>query len=175
MPRALRIQAEDAVYHLTGQGNSGGPLFLDDADRRRYLLLLGMAVDRYGWHCYGFCLMTTHYHLHVMTPEPNLARGMQWLNGVYAQCFNKRHAHEGHVLRGRYKSTLVEREGHFLEVVRYVALNPVRAGICASPRDWPWSSYPALIRIARAPRFLELFGTPEKAARKRLVSFVEGP
>jgi putative transposase len=181
VPRPLRIQAADAVYHLIGRGNSGLPIFLDDRDRRLFLLLLGLAIDRYGWHCYGFCLMTTHYHLLVMTPEPNLARGMQWLNSVYAQRFNKRHAHAGHVFRGRYHSTLVEREGHLVELHRYLPLNPVRAGACKSPREWLWSSYPAVIGLVRPPSFLdvpavlELFGGDEKVARKRFVAFVEGP
>jgi putative transposase len=181
MPRPLRIQAEDAVYHVAGRGNSHLPIFLDDRDRQLFLILLGLAVGRYGWHCYGFCLMTTHYHLLVMTPEPNIARGMQWLNGVYAQRFNKRHAHGGHVFRGRYQSTLVEGEGHLVELHRYLPLNPVRAGICKSPREYAWSSYPALIGLAPPPGCLdlpavvELFGGSGKVARKRLVAFVEGP
>jgi putative transposase len=181
MPRPLRIQAEDAIYHLSGRANSELPIFLDDRDRQLFLSLFAFVVDRFGWHCYAYCLMTTHFHLLAMTPEPNLARGMQWLNGVYAQRFNKRHAHAGHVFRGRYSSTLVEREGHLVELHRYLPLNPVRAGACKSPRAWLWSSYPALIGVAPIPSFLdvaavlELFGSSEKAARQRLVAFVEGP
>ena len=144
-------------------------------------MLLGLLVDRYGWHCYGYCLMTTHYHLLVMTPRPDLARGMQWLNGLYAQMFNRRHAHEGHVFRGRYNSTLVEAEGHLVELHRYLPLNPVRAGVCGSPSDWPWSSYRATIGLDPAPGFLmlgpvlELFAVSEGVARKRFAAFVEGP
>jgi putative transposase len=180
-PRPHRIQAAGAIYHLTSRGNSGRPIFLDDRDRQLFLMLFGMVVDRYGWHCYGFCLMTTHYHLLVMTPRPDLARGMQLLNGLYAQRFNRRHAHEGHVFRGRYHSTLVEREGHLVELHRYLSLNPVRAGVCQSPHDWPWSGYRATIGVERAPSFLtvepilELFAGSEGTARKRLVAFVEGP
>jgi putative transposase len=181
MPRPHRIQAADAIYHITGQGNSGGPVFCNDRDREAFLVLLAFAVERYGCHCYCYCLMTTHYHLVVMTPEPNLARAMQWLLGVYAQMFNRRHAHSGHVFRGRYGSTLIEREGHLVEVFRYVFLNPVRAGICGSPRHYPWSSYRATIGLEPTPNFLrvepilELFAGGEAAARKRLVAFVEGP
>jgi REP-associated tyrosine transposase len=181
MPRPHRIQAAGAIYHITGRGNSGLPVFRDDRDRQTFLMLVAMVVERYGWHCYGFCLMTTHYHLLVMTPKPDLARGMQWLNGLYAQMFNRRHVHEGHVFRGRYNSALVEGEGHLVELHRYLSLNPVRAGICRSPREWPWSSYRAAIGVDRAPSFLmvepilELFGGSEGAARKRLAAFVEGP
>jgi REP element-mobilizing transposase RayT len=86
-PARFASRAEDAVYHLIGRGNSRRPIFLDDHDRNRFLVLLGFVVDRYRWHCYGFCLMTTHYHLLVMTPEPNLARGMQWLNAAVLELF----------------------------------------------------------------------------------------
>jgi putative transposase len=181
MPRPHRVQAAGAIYHVTGRGNSGQPIFIDDRDRQLFLILVSLVVERYGWHCYAFCLMTTHYHLLVMTPRPDLARGMQWLNGVYAQRFNKRHVHAGHVFRGRYSSTLVEREGHLVELLRYISLNPVRAGICRSPRDYFWSSYRATIGVDRAPSFLrvapvlELFASSEATARKRLVAFVEVP
>jgi putative transposase len=181
MPRPHRVQAADAIYHITGRGNSGRPIFRDDRDREVFLLLLGLLVERYGWHCYGYCLMTTHYHLLVMTPKPDLARGMQWLNGVYAQRFNRRHAHGGHVFRGRYNSTHVEREGHLVELHRYLSLNPVRAGICRSPREYPWSSYRATIGLEPTPSFLtiepilELFASSNAIGRKRLVAFVQGP
>ena len=180
MPRPPRVQAADAIYHITGRGNSGRPIFRDDRDREVFLLLLSLLIERYGWQCYGYCLMTTHYHLLVMTPKPDLARGMQWLNGVYAQMFNRRHAHGGHVFRGRYNSTLVEREGHLVELHRYISLNPVRAGICRSAREYRWSSYRATIRLEPTPSFLtiepilELFAGSKATARKRLVAFVEG-
>jgi putative transposase len=181
MPRPHRIQAADAIYHITGQGNGGGAVFRDDRDREVFLVLLDLLVERLGWHCYAYCLMTTHYHLVVMTPEPNLARGMQWLLGVYAQMFNRRYSHHGHVFRGRYGSRLIERESHLVEVYRYVFLNPVRAGICRSPGEYRWSSYLATIGLEPVPGFLtiepilELFANSQATARKRLVAFVEGP
>jgi putative transposase len=180
MPRPLRIQAAGAIYHIAARGNSGRPIFLDDRDRKLFLTLFGMTVARYGWHCYGFCLMTTHYHLLVMTPEANLARGMQFLNGLYAQRFNKRHANEGHVFRGRYQSTLVEGNGHFVELCRYLPRNPIRAGMCKAAAEWPWSSYRATVGVDKAPTFLtvepilELFSTSVETARKRFAAFVDG-
>jgi putative transposase len=180
MPRPLRIQAAGAIYHIAARGNSGRPIFLDDRDRKLFLTLFEMTVVRYGWRCYGFCLMTTHYHLLVMTPEANLARGMQFLNGLYAQRFNKRHANEGHVFRGRYQSRLVEGDGHFVELCRYLPRNPIRAGMCKGAVDWPWSSYRATIGVDKAPTFLtvgpilELFSTSVETARKRFAAFVDG-
>jgi putative transposase len=179
VPRPHRIQAAGAIYHIAARGNSKQPIFLDDRDRKLFLTLLGLTVARYGWHCYAFCLMTTHYHLLVMTPDANLARGMQFLNGLYGQYFNRRHAHAGHVFRGRYHSTLVEGDGHFVELSKYLPRNPVRAGACKTPAEWLWSSYRATIGMEEAPGFLtvgpilELFSPSLEIARKRFADFVD--
>ncbi len=156
MARPLRIQFEDAVYHITSRGNAGQGIFLDDQDRRVLLATLGEVVERCGWICHAYCLMSNHYHLLIETPSPNLARGMQLLNGVYTQRFNRHHKRFGHVLQGRYKAILVEKESHLLELARYVVLNPVRARMVRSPRDWPWSSYRATAGELQAPDFLHV-------------------
>jgi putative transposase len=154
MARPLRIEYEGAVYHVTSRGNAQQDIFLADSDRELFLEILGDTVKRFGWICHAYCLMTNHYHLLVETPEPNLSRGMRQLNGVYTQAFNRGHTRTGHVLQGRFKAILVEKETHLLELVRYVALNPVRARAVRSARDWPWSSYRATAGIVEAPDFL---------------------
>jgi hypothetical protein len=124
--------------------------------------------------------MTTHFHILVETPDPNLARGMHRLNSTYAQAFNERHGTVGHLFESRYHSVLVESDGHLLERFRYIALNPVRAGLCAAPERWPWSSYRASIARTDAPPLLSLVkllryfdaGDPDRA-RARLRAFVE--
>jgi len=98
--------------------------------------------------------MTNHYHLLVETPEANLSRGMRHLNGVYTQAFNRRHMRVGHVLQGRFKSIVVEKESHLLELARYVVLNPVRAKIVRSAKDWPWLSYRSAAGMTDASSFL---------------------
>jgi hypothetical protein len=87
--------------------------------------------------------MTNHYHLLIETPDTNLSRGMRHLNGVYTQRFNRTHERVGHVMQGRFKSILVEKDSYLLELARYVVLNPVRARMVRSARDWRWSSYRA--------------------------------
>lgn len=87
--------------------------------------------------------MTNHYHLLIETPEGNLSQGMRQLNGVYTQLFNKLHGRTGHLLQGRYKAILIQKDSHLLEVCRYVVLNPVRAKMVAQPDDYAWSSYGA--------------------------------
>jgi len=143
MARPLRVQYEGAVYHVTSRGNAREKIFLTDDDRRRFLNVLDDVVSRYGWICHAYCLMSNHYHLLIETPAANLSRGMQFLNGVYTQSFNRHHKRVGHLLQGRFKAILVEKETHLLELARYVVLNPVRAKMVRSARDWPWSSYRA--------------------------------
>lgn len=178
MPRRPRLQIPGGSFHVTARGVARQPLFRDDDDRRWFLKLLAEVVTRLDWVCHGFCLMTTHYHLLVRTPNPDLARGMQYLNACYAQSFNRRHGETGHRLERRYHSTLIETDAHALEVLRYLALNPVRAGVCKSPEAWEWSSYSALTGRAPAPAFLAVdvvlgyFGSNSHRARTRLKAFV---
>ncbi len=156
MARPLRIEYAGALYHVTSRGNAGTKIFLDDEDRARFLEFLRSAVGRFDWICHAYCLMDNHYHLLVETPEPNLSRGMQYLNGVYTQWFNRRHARYGHLVQGRFKSIVVEKESHLLELARYIVLNPVRAKVARSARDWPWSSYRATAGQAACPEFLTI-------------------
>lgn len=154
MARPLRIEYEGAVYHVTSRGNAGAGIFLDDADRERFLVLLGVVVERFGWICHAYCLMGNHYHLLVETPEPNLSRGMKHLNGVYTQWFNRQHSRAGHLVQGRFKAILVEKEGYLLELARYIALNPVRAKLVQNASDWHWSSFRTTAGLVDPPGFL---------------------
>lgn len=154
MTRPLRIQYEGAVYHITSQGNAGGKVFLTDEDRESFLRVFEDVVSRQGWICHAYCLMDQHYHILVEISTANLSRGMQLLNGIYTQKFNRVHNRSGHVLEGRYKAILVEKGPHLLELARHVVLNPVRAGVTRFARDWPWSSYRATAGQNAAPSFL---------------------
>ena len=97
MARPLRIEYEGAVYHLTARGNARAKIFLDDEDRTLFLKTIEKVTTRFGWICHAYCLMSNHYHLLVETPSPNLFRGMQLLNGIYTQSFNRRYERSGHV------------------------------------------------------------------------------
>ncbi len=154
MSRPLRIEYPGAVYHITSRGNRREDIFLSDKDRETFLGVLAEAVNRFRWLVHAYCLMKNHYHLLVETPNANLSRGMRHLNGVYTQRFNRLNGREGHVFQGRYKAILVEKESHLLELCRYVALNPVRAGVAPDEADWRWSSYRAAIGAANPPNWL---------------------
>jgi REP-associated tyrosine transposase len=154
--RRNRIQAAGALYHAGTRGIRQMPIFLVDDDRHLFMAILGDAVTRFGWECQAYCLMTNHYHLALRTPEANIGAGMHRLNGLYAQAFNRRHGFKGHLFEERYWSGLIETDEHALGLMRYVVLNPVRAGICALPHQWAWSSYRATAGLDGAPPFLNL-------------------
>jgi len=156
MARPLRLEFEGALYHITSCGNARESIFLDNGDRARFLEILGDVVDRFGWICHAYCLMTNHYHLLIETPDADLSRGMHLLNGVYTQWFNHRYDRVGHLFQGRFKAILVEKDTHLLELVRYVVLNPIRAKMLRSVRDWPWSSYRATAGQVESPKFLTI-------------------
>jgi putative transposase len=178
MARPLRIEYEGAVYHITSRGNAREKIFLADDDRVEFLNVLAEVVSRFGWICHAYCLMSNHYHLLVETPLPNLSKGMQLLNGVYTQRFNRATKRTGHVFQGRFKAILVEKESHLLELARYVVLNPVHSKIVRSAKDWPWSSYRATGGQVEAPEFLTVdwilsqFGAERATAMRAYRRFV---
>ena len=141
MARPLRIEYDGAVYHVTSRGNERKPVFQDKPDRELFLSILFHVIQRFHWLCHAYCLMGNHYHLVIETPDGNLSKGMRQLNGVYTQAFNRRHHRVGHLFQGRFTGILVQKDSHFLEVCRYVVLNPVGAKMVKHPREWAWSSY----------------------------------
>ena len=154
MARPLRIEFDGALYHVTSRGNERKAIFKDEIDRKVFLDTLVQVNDRFHWICHAYCLMDNHYHLVIETPDGNLSRGMRQLNGVYTQAFNRRHRRVGHLFQGRFKGILVQKESHFLEVCRYVVLNPVRARSVKQPGQWKWSSYRATAGTASRHRCL---------------------
>lgn len=157
MARALRIQYPGAIHHVTSRGNERKRIFRSDTDRRQFVELLGKAARRYGWLVSAWALMPKHFHIVIETPQRlTLSDGMQWLNGKYAEWFNERYKRVGHLFQGRFKSFLVEKETYLQEVVRYVALNPVRAKIVDRPENYRWSSYRATAGLDAAPSWLAI-------------------
>ena len=178
MARPLRLEFPGALYHLTSRGNARADIFRDDVDCQVFLRVVAATVKAHGWLVYAYCLMGNHYHLLAETPQPNLSRAMRQLNGTYTQYFNRRHVRVGHLFQGRFKAILVERETYWLELTRYIALNPVAAGLVDSAAAWQWSSYRAYTGRETAPAWLsvgpvlERFGQDPKRAAERYAQFV---
>jgi REP element-mobilizing transposase RayT len=152
-------------------------MFTDTRDRERFLQVLQVTADRYGWEIHAYCLMTNHFHLLVTTPYPNVSAGMQYLNGRYCQWFNGRHGFEGHVVERRFWSDLITSDRQLLAVARYIVLNPVRAGIARTAAAWRWSSYRATVAgrqtVPRLSRWLlGIIDADPAEARESFARFV---
>jgi REP element-mobilizing transposase RayT len=155
MARPLRLDFEGALWHVTARGNERKDIFRDDVDRDAFVRILASVVKRYGWILHGWVLMPNHYHLVVETPQPTLSAGMMQLGAVYTQAFNRRWNRAGHLFQGRFFSLHVQRESHLLELLRYTALNPVRAGLASAPGAWQWGSFRATAGLEKRPAWLE--------------------
>ena len=154
-------------------------LYRDDVDRLEFLRLLARIGPKTGWTCISYCLMTSHYHLIVEVADGVLPVAMYTLNLPYARHHNRRYGLRGHVQFRRYGSRRIEDETDLLNTFAYVANNPVEAGLCASPAEWPWSSYAGTIGLAELASFvdpqrvLRCFNWPEVDPRAALRAHVE--
>src|SRR5438270_11442085 len=110
--------------------------------------------------------MDNHVHLVIDMPAFTVSRGMQLLNGQYAQAFNRRHGYVGHLFQGRFSASRVDDDAYSLQVGRYVVLNPVRAGMVAEAVNWKWSSHGAMLGKVAPPPFLDVEWTLGQFARK---------
>jgi putative transposase len=179
MPRPPR-DTRAGLFHVFTHCVWAAPAhFRDDIDRTSFLRELVRAIRTFEWTCVGFCLMRTHYHLVLEVGDGALPRGMQSLNFRYAINFNQRYAMRGHVQFERYGAVRIEDEAHLRTAYRYVARNPVEARLCATPADWPWSSYGAAVGLAETHTFvdpsrvLRCFGEIDELAAAQLRDFVE--
>jgi len=178
MSRPLRIQYSGALYHITSRGNGGQKIFQDKIDYQIFLDELKKTIEDNNWVSYSYCLMPNHYHLFIKTLDPNLSIGMRQLNGNYTQRSNIRHNRYGHLFQGRFKSVLVEDNGYQGNVVRYIALNPIKAKLVKSLAQWPWSSHQEVIGRRKQSdcvdidQTLALFHKNKKIARQEYIDFV---
>ncbi len=156
MARQIRIEYPGALYHVMARGNDKRRIFLESDDSRRFLDDFAHVAAQQGWLCYAYCLLPNHYHLLLETPAADLSAGMHRLNSRYVGWFNHRHGRIGHLFQGRFKSILVDEERYFLTLMRYIAQNPVQAGLAEQPAAWRWSSCRASIGEAPVPPFLAL-------------------
>lgn len=180
MSRPLRIEYPDAFYHITSRGNERKNLFRIEKDYERFLGYLESATDRYGASIHCFCLMSNHYHLLLETPRGNLHTILHHLNTSYTNYFNARAGRVGHLMQGRYRSILIEKDAYALELSRYIHLNPVRAHVVREPFRYPWSSYGAYVERQskwdwlRRGFILGQISRREREARRKYRRYVEG-
>ncbi|MGC2047550.1 MAG: transposase, partial [Gallionella sp.] len=142
MARLPRFVLPGQPQHVIVRGNNRSEIFCADADYRFYLEKLQLACDKHGCDLHAYVLMTNHVHL-LITPheEQSLSKALQMLGRYYVQYYNHCYQRTGTLWEGRYKATLIDSEAYLLTCMRYIELNPVRAGMVAHPSEYPWSSY----------------------------------
>lgn len=178
MPRTPRDLAP-GIQHLGVSAAGAGLYFRDDLDRATWLRLFIATASRYRWRPVAVCLLSTHWHAILEIPDGSLARGMHRLVGGYSRRFNDRYARAGYLVRGRYWSKRKDSPAAVLAAYRYVARNPVAAGLVDRPEDWRWSSYGAAVGVSDLFAFVEPgvvlaeFGSTRAAQVRGLRRFVE--
>lgn len=148
MARPLRIEYPGAWYHIMNRGRHREKLFDDVKDYRAFISILRESTTLLSVGVAAYCLMPNHYHLLVHTPLGNLSRFMRRVGGVYAQQYNHRHGLDGALFKGRYKSILVEADAYLLQLVRYIHMNPLEAGIVSKLDEYEWSSHKGYVSSA---------------------------
>ena len=145
MPRKPRFTIPGIPQHVIQRGNNREPCFFAEQDYRRYLQDLAETAAEHGCRIHAYVLMTNHVHL-LMTPmqeEQGISETMQALGRRYVRYINKTYRRTGTLWEGRFKASLVDSETHLLTCMRYIELNPVRAGMVAHPGEYRWSSFRA--------------------------------
>lgn len=140
MARLARVEAAGYPHHIIQRGNNRQAVFVDAADYERYLSLLREIAEVQSVAIHAYVLMTNHVHLLVTPGGGGVSRFMQALGRRYVRWFNDRHVRTGTLWEGRFRSTVIEADRYFLACLRYIELNPVRAGISATPDEYRWSS-----------------------------------
>ena len=177
MARKSRIHYPGALYHVILRGNAGDTVFFDEVDRCCFYLLLQEGTERFDFRVHAFCCMTNHVHIALQVGEIPLSRIMQNLSLRYTAWINRRRQRTGHVFQGRYKALLIDGDSYLLELVRYIHLNPVRAGMVELPDEFLWSSHRAylgaeVLTWLTCDWTLGLFSSDSTKARTAYAAFV---
>ena len=141
MARPLRIEYPGAWYHVMNRGANRNKIFYKDEDYDLFMKVLLEACGLFNVYITAYCLMSTHYHIVVNTPEGNLSRFMRHLDGVYTQRYNRQYKKNGSLFRGRYKAILIQADEYLRQVIKYVYKNPLKAKIVDNLSNYKWSSH----------------------------------
>ena len=178
MARKPRLHVAGGVYHVMVRGNGGQDIFFEKGDRSHLYLLLQEGLERYGHRVLGFCCMPNHIHFVMQVQDTPLSQIMQNLSFRYTRWINTQQSRRGHLFQGRYKAILVEADTYLLQLIRYIHLNPVRAGLVKDPVAYPWSSHRAYLGREELPWLsrdwvLSYVAKRATTARQRYAAFVD--
>lgn len=183
MPRPLRIEYEDAFYHVMNRGRARNNIFFSEIHYETFIATLEDSCKRFNVIIHSYCLMSNHYHILLQTPHANLSRFMGHLNSIYTRRFNKLQKIDGPLFRGRYKAILVDSGEYLLELTKYIHRNPIQTKkksnrLVNDLSDYKWSSYRSYLKLVATPDWLNKELTfsnfhPDKDLIKRYQLFVE--
>lgn len=179
MPRKPRLNVPGGLYHVILRGNARQAIFFDAEDRQRWESFLQAGLQRHLHRVHAYCWMTNHVHLAVQAHAEPLSQFMSLVASRYARSTNKKRHRSGHLFERRHITILVQADSYLKELVRYIHLNPLRAGIVAKLADYAWSSHAAYLGSS-CPDWLTLdwvlsmFGGTERAARRNYCTFMNG-
>jgi len=141
MGRPIRVHVDGGIYHVILRGNAREPIFFDSSDRRQLNQIIAEGLDRYDCRLHAFCWMTNHIHAAIQVSDRALSEFMCWSASKYARFINRKRGRTGHLFERRYRAFLVRDDAYLLGLVKYIHLNPVRAGLVSSPGQYLWSSH----------------------------------
>lgn len=144
MPRIARVAFEEAFYHIFSRGVNRQKIFVDTFDFQKFLKRLENLKGKFDHSIYCYCLLPNHFHLSLQTRKTPISKIMSSLLISYSMYFNRKHDRVGPLFQDRFRSVLIEKDSYFLELSRYIHLQPVRTGLVEDPIDYPWSSYQEL-------------------------------
>jgi putative transposase len=181
MPRKARIFAPGIMLHIMARGIEGRDIFIDDEDRQTFCSILAKELSFAGYRCYAWVLMPNHYHFLLRTSEKPVSTIMRTLNSTYARYYSKKYNRRGYLFQDRFKSIATQDQSYVEEIIRYIHLNPYRAGICktiARLACYPWSGHAALLGNAQGGIMdtnpvLRRFSPDRKRAREKYLDFVK--
>jgi REP-associated tyrosine transposase len=156
MPRCRRLEVAGALHHITAKSPSGRLLFPDDRAKQLYLQLVTREVHEREWRILTFCLLSNHLHVLVLTPRTNLGEGFKRLHEDFARYLNRTLDVNGPAFAQRFHNKLVRDDSHAIGCLRYIARNPVAAGIVSNAAQWPWSAHRALAGFDAPPELLSV-------------------
>jgi len=171
MPRKPRVEIDGGVYHVYNRVASGEALFSDPEEAARLIELIRKVKERDGWTVFAWCVMPNHFHLCLRTSSVPLARGMHSIQNGFSRAFNRRHGRTGGLWQSRYQAKLVDEGRYLSQVILYVHLNPVRAGLANKPAAYQLSGHRELVKKAKSSlvdqgELLLAFDEDPRAARR---------
>lgn len=149
MGRPIRVHVDGGIYHVIMRGNAREAIFFDSDDRRQLNQIIAEGLGRYDCRLHAFCWMTNHIHAAIQVSDRPLSEFMCWSASRYARFINRKRGRTGHVFERRHKAFHVKDDAYLLGLVKYIHLNPVRAGLVSSPENYLWSSHRAYLGMQK--------------------------